>query len=103
MDPYMQVAKAIRTEIVDGGLTADTKLSPSRELAKRFQVAEMTVGNAIRVLREEGLVYTTKRGTFVSARPEDRTESPGLADQVASLAEQIRDLAERVAAIESNR
>lgn len=103
VDPYMQVANAIRAEIVDKKLAVDTKLSPLRELAKTFQVAEMTVGNAIRVLREEGMVYTTKRGTFVSARSEDRAESPDLAGQVADLTEQVRDLTERVVAIESNR
>lgn len=102
-DPYLRVARAIRDEIKESGLAADTKLTPSRELANRFHVSEMTVGNAIRLLRDEGLVYTTKRGTFVSPAKDEQVEEGGLASQVAELKEQVRELTERVTAIESDR
>lgn len=103
MDPYLRVANAIRDEIRESKLVPGTKLTPSRELAQQFQVSEMTVGNAIRVLRDEGLVYTTRRGTFVSEPPAERVGEADLAVEVADLRGQVRDLEARVAAIESSR
>lgn len=101
VDPYLRVASAIREEIKERRLEPGTKLTPSRELAQRFSVSEMTVGNAIRLLRDQGVVTTTKRGTFVLDPEGNRAEDPDLARQVADLKEQVRDLTERVAAIES--
>lgn len=102
-DPYLRVARAIRDEIKESGLAPDTKLTPTRELASRFHVSEMTIGNAIRVLRDEGLVYTTKRGTFVSPAKDEQVEEADLSSQVADLKEKVRELGERVTAIESER
>ena len=103
VDPYLRVASAIRDEIKERELGPGTKLTPSRELAQQFQVSEMTVGNAIRVLRDEGLVYTTRRGTFVSEPSAERAGEADLAREVADLKGQVQDLEARVAAIESSR
>lgn len=101
MDPYLRVASAIRKKISDSGLTPGTKLTPSRELARQFSVSEMTILRAIGVLRDQGIVQTTKRGTFVLDPEGRRPEETDLASQVAQLKEQVRDLTDRVAAIES--
>jgi DNA-binding GntR family transcriptional regulator len=103
VDPYLRVANAIRDEIKERELVPGTKLTPSRELAQRFGVSEMTVGSAIRVLRDERIVYTTKRGTFVGEPPLNLPGESDLAREVADLRGQVRDLEARVAAIESGR
>jgi DNA-binding GntR family transcriptional regulator len=103
VDPYLRVANAIRGEIKERELGPGTKLTPSRELAQQFRVSEMTIGNAIRVLRDEGIVYTTKRGTFVGEPPADLPGDSDLVREVAALKGQVRDLEARVAAIESSR
>jgi GntR family transcriptional regulator len=44
-------------------------------LEKRFEIAPMTLRNAMRVLREEGLIYTVQgRGTFVQSTPEQQRD-----------------------------
>lgn len=103
IDAYLRVANAIWEEIKKRGLEPGTKLTPTRELAQQFGVAEMTIGRAISFLRDQGVVQTTKRGTFVLDPEGLRPEGGDLAGQVAELKEQVRNLTDRVTAIESQR
>ncbi|GAB2660071.1 hypothetical protein GCM10027271_18480 [Saccharopolyspora gloriosae] len=71
--PYQQVANALRAAILTRTLTPGEKLPSGAELAKRYSVARMTVQQAIRILRDEGLVVS-RQGSGVFVR--ERTERP---------------------------
>lgn len=63
--PYMQVADALRDEITHARIKPGSKLPSIRELSNRFSVSGMTAQNAIKLLRDEHWIYTTRRGSFV--------------------------------------
>ena len=63
--PYQQVAAQLREQIASGVL--GPRLPSAMDLAEQMGVAPNTVQRAMRVLREEGLVYSVPgRGTFVT-------------------------------------
>lgn len=65
--PYQQAADAIRAEIKAGRIKPGEQLPSHRELQERFEIANMTARSALRVLREEGLIYTVQgRGSYVA-------------------------------------
>jgi DNA-binding transcriptional regulator YhcF (GntR family) len=71
--PYVQVANALRAAILTRKFTPGDKLPSRNELAKTYNVAPMTVQNAIRELRDEGLIVS-RQGSGVFVR--ERTERP---------------------------
>ena len=71
--PYQQVANAIRAAITSRTFTPGDKLPSLNELSERYGVARMTVQQAMRVLREEGLIVS-RQGSGVFVR--ERTERP---------------------------
>src|SRR5215218_7293274 len=71
--PYQQVANALRAAILTRTFQPGDKLPSGPELAKRYGVARMTVQQAIRVLRDEGLIVS-RQGSGVFVR--ERTERP---------------------------
>lgn len=71
--PYVQVANALRAAILTRKLVAGDKLPSRQEMAKTYGVAPMTVQNALRELREEGLIVS-RQGSGVFVR--ERTERP---------------------------
>ncbi len=71
--PYVQVANALRAAILTKKFQAGDKLPSRNELAKTYDVAPMTVQNALRELREEGLIVS-RQGSGVFVR--ERTERP---------------------------
>jgi DNA-binding transcriptional regulator YhcF (GntR family) len=67
--PYQQVANALRAAILTRKLAPGEKLPSGTELAKRYGVARMTVQQAIRLLRDEGLIVSRQgSGVFVRER-----------------------------------
>ncbi|MET8177442.1 GntR family transcriptional regulator [Streptomyces sp. NPDC005336] len=65
--PYQQAAEAIRSDIKAGRIKPGEQLPSHRELQERFGIANMTARSALRVLREEGLIYTVQgRGSYVA-------------------------------------
>lgn len=67
--PYQQVANALRAAILTRKLVPGEKLPSGNELASRYGVARMTVQQAIRVLRDEGLIVSRQgSGVFVRER-----------------------------------
>lgn len=67
--PYQQVANALRAAILTRKLVPGEKLPSGNELAQRYSVARMTVQQAIRVLRDEGLIVSRQgSGVFVRER-----------------------------------
>ncbi|MFE3052555.1 GntR family transcriptional regulator [Nocardia sp. NPDC059239] len=71
--PYLQVANVLRAAILTRKLAPGEKLPSGPQLAERYGVARMTVQQAIRVLRDEGLVVS-RQGSGVYVR--ERTERP---------------------------
>ena len=70
---YLQIAGVIRRRIEDGLWSPNEKISTLQELEAEFQVARVTVRQAVEVLQSEGLVRRIQgKGTFVSASVEDK-------------------------------
>jgi DNA-binding transcriptional regulator YhcF (GntR family) len=71
--PYRQIANTLRAAILTRTLAPGEKLPSGPELAKRYGIAKATAENAIRLLKEEGLVVA-RQGSGVFVR--ERTERP---------------------------
>src|SRR3954462_15274040 len=70
---YVQVARALRKDIVDGVYPVGSQLPTEEELCARFSVSRYTVREALRRLREDNLVSSRQgAGTIVvPPRPSD--------------------------------
>jgi 5'-deoxynucleotidase YfbR-like HD superfamily hydrolase len=71
--PYAQIAASIRAAILTGELEPGEQLPSTGALAVFFNVSKVTIGSAIRALREEGYV-TSRPGAGVWVR--DRVSLP---------------------------
>lgn len=70
---YLQIASALKQEILDGVYPVGSRLPTEDELCERFSVSRYTVREAMRRLREDNLVASRQRaGTTVVPR-----HSPG--------------------------
>ena len=64
---YEQIVQQIEASIVKGELKAGDQLPAERELAQRFGVSRTAVREAVKALREKGLVEAySGRGTFIT-------------------------------------
>jgi DNA-binding GntR family transcriptional regulator len=67
---YLQVARTLRKEIVDGVYPVGSQLPTEQQLCERFAVSRYTVREALRRLRDDNLVESRPRaGTLVVPRP----------------------------------
>jgi GntR family transcriptional regulator len=97
---YIQVASVLRTRIQSGQWSAGEKISTLEELEQEFEVARVTVRQAIDILREEGMLQARQGlGTFVSKRNYDR-HWVTLATNWNSLIESLQDNVPRRLAID---
>jgi DNA-binding transcriptional regulator YhcF (GntR family) len=71
--PYQQVAASLRAAILTRTIAPGDKLPSQKELGERYGVARMTVQQALRILKDDGLV-TSRQGSGMYAR--ERTERP---------------------------
>ncbi|MFF8896073.1 GntR family transcriptional regulator [Streptomyces lydicus] len=79
--PYQQAADTLRREIQAGRIKPGEQLPSHRELQERFNIANMTARSALRVLREEGLIYTVQgRGSYVADKPAGHSAKTGAAE-----------------------
>ena len=63
---YQQLAAIIRSQIASGELPRRTRIPSMRDMAAEYDLAEMTVRHAVRILVAEGLLVTADgKGTFV--------------------------------------
>jgi GntR family transcriptional regulator len=70
---YIQVASTLRQRIETGQWLPRQKISTLEELEREFEVARVTVRQAVELLQEEGLVHRRQgRGTFVADRLKDK-------------------------------
>ncbi|MFE4513284.1 GntR family transcriptional regulator [Kitasatospora sp. NPDC056783] len=71
--PYVQVSSLLRAAILTKTFRPGDQLPSGPELMKRYGVAKATIGRAMDILRDEGLIVTRPgKGSFVR----DRTERP---------------------------
>lgn len=71
VDPFQQVASALRAEITSGKLPVGSRIPSARDLSATHGVALTTAVRAVDELRREGLVETKRgRGSFVCRVPE---------------------------------
>src|SRR5215469_16987757 len=67
--PYQQVANALRAAILTRKFAPGEKLPSGNELAQHYGVARMTVQQAMRLLRDEGLIVSRQgSGIYVRER-----------------------------------
>ncbi|MCW2564431.1 MAG: transcriptional regulator, partial [Mycobacterium sp.] len=67
---YLQVARTLRKEIVDGVYPVGSQLPTEQQLCERFEVSRYTVREALRRLRDDNLIASRPRaGTLVVPRP----------------------------------
>jgi DNA-binding transcriptional regulator YhcF (GntR family) len=67
--PYVQVANALRAAILTKQYVAGDQLPSGAQLADAYGVARMTVQQALRLLRQEGLIVSRQgSGVFVRER-----------------------------------
>ncbi|GAA5014540.1 GntR family transcriptional regulator [Kitasatospora paranensis] len=77
---YLQIAEALRAEIGDGsGLAA---LPSEAELMAQYGVARSTVGRALKVLTDEGLIRSRQGTRRIVAATES---APSVYDQIAGV------------------
>lgn len=70
---YIQVASALRRRIETGQWRLGQQISTLEELEREFEVARVTVRQAVELLQNEGLVRREQgRGTFVADKLEDK-------------------------------
>ncbi|MEO3817549.1 winged helix-turn-helix domain-containing protein [Plantactinospora sp. B24E8] len=67
---YQRVINAITEQIRSGELAPGDKLPTYAQLADQFKISVTTAQNALRILRERGLVEGHQgKGTFVAENP----------------------------------
>ncbi|MFE2088445.1 GntR family transcriptional regulator [Streptomyces sp. NPDC059460] len=102
----VQIADALRDEIESTPLPAGHRLASLRDLADRFKVTTVTVGNALKMLADEGVIISVPtRGYFVQDRPSEGgagqdASTPVNRDEINAIHSEIQQLAARVAELE---
>lgn len=84
--PYIKIAASIRAAILAGELEPEAQLPTGDELGQFFGVTRATVGNAIRVLREEGYVQSRPGGGVYVAGQASLPLPPGEGHPLAGVA-----------------
>lgn len=104
---YSRVVAALKREISAGRISVGARLPSEEELSRRFGVSRHTVREALRKLREDGLVNSRQgAGTTVvrkSGAPPLYTHSVGSIDELVQYAVATRYRAKRTGAIAADR
>ncbi|GGK62723.1 hypothetical protein Ppa06_20980 [Planomonospora parontospora subsp. parontospora] len=103
--PYLRIADDIRREIAAGRYAVGEQLPVARELADKYGVAMMTIGNALAVLRDEGLIETRQgTGSFVLRASSEEAAQPAApegsgeehSEEFRLLSQQLQEIREHV-------
>ncbi|MCT2589196.1 winged helix-turn-helix domain-containing protein [Streptomyces sp. N2-109] len=102
--PFEQLADDLREQIRSAAIGPGQKLPSVRELSERSGFVSATVQKSLGVLRNEGWIFTTGRGSFVPDpdAPTGPTTTPVTAEDFAELKAQFVELAERVQSLEKH-
>lgn len=66
---YVQIARGLKAQIRGGEVPIGSRLPTEEQLRRQFGVSRQTVRAALRILRQEGLIFSRKRGGTVVASP----------------------------------
>lgn len=88
---FVKVASSIRAAILTGEFKPGEQLPSGHELAKFFNVARMTIQEAVRLLREEGFV-TSRAGSGVYVRERPKAEPNGTNNELAGTVAFLHEL-----------
>ena len=89
---YMQLVESIKKKIVSGDLKIGERLVSEREMSLRYGINRMTVRNALKQLKNEGIIEARRgSGNYIIKVPtlEDKLQL-GQSNAVLSLSMQIR-------------
>ncbi|MFE4817432.1 GntR family transcriptional regulator [Streptomyces sp. NPDC056704] len=101
-----QAADILRQEILRGDIKPGAHVGSVRDLATRFKISGMTVQRALAILREDGFILTTSRGSY-ARDPQQADEAdagvdlPEVLRQLEHLTSQVSELRGRLEALES--
>lgn len=71
---YLQVADALKQDIIDGTFKPGDRIGSQEQLVKRFKVSKITIRKAIEILETEGYVTISHGiGTFVKQEKVEQT------------------------------
>ncbi|MGW1804572.1 GntR family transcriptional regulator [Streptomyces sp. NPDC002078] len=106
-----QAADILRQEILRGDIKPGGHVGSVRDLTARFKISGMTVQRALAILREEGLIITTARGSYArdpqraaeGSEADAGVDLPDVLRQLEHLTSQVADLTTRLEKIERGR
>lgn len=105
--PYQQVAAKLRAAIISGELAIGEQLKSVRELAHEYGVSNGTVQQALRLLRDAGLITTWQgRGSYVrhaEDTPDSDADATKIAEQLNVILDRLEHLEQQVKALEVER
>ncbi|MGW1529260.1 GntR family transcriptional regulator [Streptomyces sp. NPDC001588] len=88
---YKRLADELRSQIASGKLQVGAALPSASQLVKAHGVSTTVVRDAIRILREEGLVYGQPgKAVFVRATPDESTSERLTLDELTEGFERIQ-------------
>ncbi|MFI6944310.1 winged helix-turn-helix domain-containing protein [Streptomyces sp. NPDC050418] len=101
----VQIADALREEITAGKPAAGQRLGSLRDLAERFKVTTVTVGQGLQILMDEDRIFSVpNRGYFVKKDAQGNEKAGGkdasVQEVISALQSEVRELAARVAKLE---
>jgi GntR family transcriptional regulator len=62
---YARIVEDIREAIASQVYITGERLPTQKDMSARYGVGSATVSHAVRLLQDEGLVYTSPRGVYV--------------------------------------
>jgi DNA-binding GntR family transcriptional regulator len=98
---YGHVVAILSSQIRDGHFRVGDELPTVANLAEEFQVSHMTVKQALRTLREQGIV-STSRGTRTRVLAIPTREDEPLTEQLRTIRERLDLLESRTTKLESH-
>ncbi|WP_405804846.1 GntR family transcriptional regulator [Streptomyces sp. NBC_01187] len=100
--PFEQLVDDLRERIKSGAIAPGEKLPSVRKLAEESGFVPVTVQKSLSLLRNEGWIFTTGRGSFAydPESPFSSTAPPVSAERIAELEAQVSELAKRVQTLE---
>jgi DNA-binding GntR family transcriptional regulator len=98
---YGHVVATLSSQIRDGHFRIGDELPTVTTLAEQFQVSHMTVKQALRTLREQGIV-ATGRGTRSRVLAVPTADEEPLADQLRAIRERLDSIETRMSNVENH-
>jgi GntR family transcriptional regulator len=98
---YGHLVAVLSSQIRDGQFRVGDELPTVATLAEQFNVSHMTVKQALRMLREQGIV-STSRGTRSRVLAVPTQEEEPLTEQLRAIRERLDSLEQRTTNLETH-